>query len=403
MRHNDLGGAAFSQEEVTTGFGATPPGIVLSGNRVIIIYGDDATEGDIAAINMKYGLTNPQKLKLINGQSAVVSKSRLIDLVKEKKVKKVESDFEVYASPKPTKPSKPGGEDAQPTGQTVPWNMERINAYGGEPLERISSLPSGKGVGIAIMDTGIDIDHPDINVLGGINIINSAKSYDDDNGHGTHVAGIAAAKDNEIGTVGVAPDADIYAIKVLDRKGSGYISSIIAGIEWAISRNSDTSDGMYIDIINMSLGSNYRSDALEIAIDKASAEGIIIVAAAGNDGSDVDYPAAFDSTIAVSATDRYDNLASFSSRGPQVDVSAPGVEIYSTYKNGEYRTFNGTSMATPHVAGVIALMVEKDPALDIKGLKADKLQAACTDIGATGKDEKFGYGLIDAVKASGIN
>lgn len=387
-----FGAAAFSQEDVKTGFGATPPGIALNGSRIIIMYEDDATEEDIAAINAKYGLVNAKKLKLIKGQSAVVGKSRLDEMLKEKKIKKIESDFKVHASPKPTKPDK---ETSQPAAQVIPWNMERINAYDGSLAERTHGLPSGIGVNVAVMDTGIDMNHPDLNVTGGVNIINAVKSPDDDNGHGTHVAGIVAAQDNSIGTVGVAPNVNLYAIKVLDRKGSGYTSNVIAGIEWAIEND--------IKIINMSLGSDYKSDSLEVAIGSAAGAGIIVIAAAGNDSSAVDYPAAFDNTIAVSATDQADELANFSSRGPQVDVAAPGVSIYSTYKNGEYRTFNGTSMATPHVAGVIALMVENEPALDINGIKADKLQAACTDIGKAGKDENFGYGLIDAAKAGGIN
>ncbi|MHC4310790.1 MAG: S8 family peptidase, partial [Planctomycetota bacterium] len=196
---------------------------------------------------------------------------------------------------------------------------------------------------MAVLDTGIDYKHPDLddNCYGGVNVINPRKDYRDDNGHGTHVAGIIAAEDNDIGVVGVAPEAYLYGVKALDRNGSGWLSDIIAGLEWCVNNR--------MDIVNMSLGADSDIQAFHDACDAASAT-VILVAAAGNDGGAVDYPAAYGSVIAVSATDSSDGLASFSNYGNEIEIAAPGVNILSTYKGGGYETHSGTSMAAPHVA-----------------------------------------------------
>jgi subtilisin/minor extracellular protease Epr len=188
---------------------------------------------------------------------------------------------------------------------------------------------------VAILDTGIDYEHSDLNdnYIGGYDFANNDLEPMDDNGHGTHCAGIVAAEDNEGGVVGVAPEADLYAVKVLDSVGNGYM----------------------MDVISMSFGSNLGSTSLETACDNAYSSGVLVVAAAGNDGNpsgegdNVDYPARCDSVIAVAATDSNDNRAIWSSTGPDVELAAPGVSIYSTYLGGGYATMSGTSMACPHV------------------------------------------------------
>lgn len=268
------------------------------------------------------------------------------------------------------------------------WGVDRIDA------EVVWTDYTGQGVNVAIIDSGIDNDHPDLSVKGGVNFISKPSwkipdpdKWDDDYGHGTHVAGIVAALDNDIGVVGVAPGANLYALKVLDRTGKGYVSDVIAAIEWATSND--------IQVINMSLGGG-ESDSLESACSSAydNGNGLILIASAGNGGA-VSYPAAYLSVIAVSATDSSDNLASFSSTGNEVELAAPGVDIYSTYKGGDYTTMSGTSMASPHVAGTVALVI----AAGIGEVRT-QLQSTAEDIGLPPTEQ--GYGLVDAAEAAGV-
>lgn len=281
--------------------------------------------------------------------------------------------------------------------EELPWGVDRIDA------DLAWGTATGAGVNIAIIDTGIDKDHPDLTVAGGRNFVHKGrrvdpKAWDDDNGHGTHCAGIAAALDNEIGVIGVAPGASLIAVKVLDRSGSGYLSDIMDGIYWAANN---------ANVINLSLGidketlDQYPVDkaAFEQAVKDASDAGVVVVAAAGNEGNGGDtviYPARFPSAIAVSATDSGDNLASFSSTGPSVELAAPGVSIYSTYKDGGYATGDGTSMAAPHVAGTAALVISAGIG-DVR----TRLQNTADDLGVVGLDPYYGYGLVDADEAAG--
>lgn len=250
--------------------------------------------------------------------------------------------------------------------QTIPTGINRIDAD-------LSSTKAGDGsgsvtVGIAIIDTGIDLKHPDLNVqTKQKTCVKGTKNANDDNGHGTHVAGIAAAKDNGSGVVGVAPGASLYAVKVLDRTGSGTISQVICGVDWV------TANAASIGVANMSLGCKCHSDALHNAIIKSVNKGVTYAVAAGNSASDVkDFdPASYPEVITVSAiadsdgrcgglgaATNYgadDTFASFSNFGAGVDLAAPGVSIYSTYKGQSYATLSGTSMASPHVTGAAAL------------------------------------------------
>jgi minor extracellular protease Epr len=236
----------------------------------------------------------------------------------------------------------------------ITWGIERVNA-------RLAwNNSTGKNVKIAVLDTGISSTHPDLTVSGGINLVGKSKNnkWSDDNGHGTHVAGIIAAKNNTIGVVGVAPDAQLYAVKVLDAYGSGYISDVIEGIDWAVQNN--------MNVVSMSLGTAAYSQALNDTSANAYNAGIILVAVAGNSGDgnmstdDVLYPAKFDYVIAVSAVD-YNNLAPiWSADGAKIELAAPGVDIYSTWLNGGYANASGTSMAAPFVSGVAALVKRCD-------------------------------------------
>ncbi|MBI4676985.1 MAG: S8 family peptidase [Elusimicrobia bacterium] len=226
-----------------------------------------------------------------------------------------------------------------------PWGIQRLNASGAW------ARTQGAGVKVAVIDTGIDYTHPDLkaNVYGGANVVNpdTPKNYKDDQGHGTHVSGtIAAVKDGQ-GVVGVAPKAKLYGVKVLDADGSGDYSTIIAGIEWAVKNK--------MVVANMSLGAEEGMDSLQDAVKAAAEAGLLIVAAAGNNGGAVCYPAAYPEVVAVSASNSADKIASFSSRGPEIAFIAPGASIKSTFMGGGYETHDGTSMASPHVAGLAAL------------------------------------------------
>ena len=257
----------------------------------------------------------------------------------------------------------------------------------------------GTGVDIAVIDSGIDYNHPDLdaNYAGGYDFVNKDDNPMDDNGHGTHVAGTIGAEVNGAGVIGVAPGVKIYALKVLDADGSGYFSDIIAALEWCIDHN--------IDITNNSYGSSSDpGETVKLAFDKAYAAGILNVAAAGNAGNpsgkgdNVGYPARYSSVIAVAATDSNDKRANFSSTGETVEISAPGVSIKSTFPGGGYAVYSGTSMASPHVAGTAALMIASginDPAT-----LRSQLRSTADDLGAIGLDSLYGYGLVDADEAA---
>ena len=277
--------------------------------------------------------------------------------------------------------------------QETPWGVDRIDADLVWPTNN-----TGTGVDVAILDTGIDYDHPDLidNISGGVNYAgswwrdgNTNKRYwNDGNGHGSHCAGIVAAENNTIGVVGVAPGANLWAVKVLSNNGSGYVSDIIQGLEWCVYNG--------IEVASMSFGGGY-SESLKNACDEAYAAGVLLIAAAGNEyGGDVIYPAAHSSVIAVSATDDSDNIADFSSVGLEVELAAPGVSIYSTYKNGGYAWGSGTSMACPHVTGAAALVLAGG-----QGDVRTRLQETAKDLGAFGKDNLYGYGRVDAAAAAG--
>jgi len=276
--------------------------------------------------------------------------------------------------------------------QILPWGIDRIDA---EVVH--ASENKGAGVKVAIIDSGIDYTHPDLdaNYVGGYDFVNGDDYPMDDNGHGTHVAGIIAAEDNGFGVVGVSPEASLYALKVLDSNGSGYVSDVVMAIQWASDPNGDGSANDRLDIINMSLGADRGNIFLEWACNLAYDDGLLLVAAAGNGGS-VIYPAAYPSVIAVSATNSADELAYFSSTGSQVELAAPGVGIYSTYEGGGYATKSGTSMASPHVVGVAALVWEADSSLTNDNVRY-QLQSTAEDLGLLSTEQ--GYGLVDADEA----
>ncbi len=273
---------------------------------------------------------------------------------------------------------------------TLDWGVTRVEA----PTAQASGY-KGAGVDVAVIDTGIDTTHEDLvaNLKGGYSAVSYTTSYDDDHGHGTHCAGTIAADDNGLGVLGVAPDANLYAVKVLDSAGSGTLTDVVEGIDWAVSQG--------VDIISMSLGSSSGTTAMETAVNNAVNKGVLVVAAAGNSGNssgtndNVGYPARYPAAIAVAATDSNNVRAYFSSTGPAVDVAAPGVSIESTYPDNQYAYMSGTSMATPHVAGVLAVLKSQYPALSASELRS-VLEWSARDLGTAGIDNWYGYGLVTA-------
>lgn len=271
----------------------------------------------------------------------------------------------------------------------VDWGLKAIG------VELAWQKTKGEGIKVAILDTGIDEDHPDLigNVKEYIDFTNSPSQYEDMQGHGTHVAGIVAAMDNGIGMVGVAPKAELYCAKVLGDNGKGGFEAMIRGIKWAIDRK--------VDIISMSLGTSSRPpEVLYQVIKQATAQGIIFVAATGNENSQVCYPAAYDEVIAVSAVDENMQHPQFSNHGIENEICAPGVNILSTYKDGHYARLSGTSMATPIISGAIALILARYQQLH-NGAKPsvsaihELLQHMVKDLGVQGRDEIYGAGIIN--------
>ena len=260
------------------------------------------------------------------------------------------------------------------------WGIERI----GSPI--VNQIVTGVGVKVGVIDTGADYTHPELafQYRGGTDCWNHDDNPFDDNGHGTHVSGTL------VGTnVGVAPGASLYAIKVLNAQGGANWSDVICGVQWAID------NGM--QVTNNSYGGLEYSQGAEEIFQAAENAGIISVAAAGNEGccDTVIYPAKFTTTIAVSATGRYDQLMDFSSTGPEVDLAAPGHIILSAYKGGGYLQLSGTSMAAPHVAGTVALLLSA-------GHPISNMFSTARDLGFPGRDDGFGYGLVSSNLAFGI-
>ena len=287
------------------------------------------------------------------------------------------------AEPEPTRDCLPSN--------TMPWGIVKVN--GGE---------GGDGIVVAVLDTGVDRDHPDLvkNIVSCLSF--GYLSCADDNGHGSHVAGtiLANGGSDGLGIVGVAPKAKLMAIKVLNRKGSGYTDDIAAGIYYAADHGAK--------IISMSLGGSTESLLMKDAIDYATKKGVLVVASAGNSGpalNSIGYPAANPKVIAVAAFWESGAIASFSSRGlndndweiepREIEFAAPGVYVESTWNTGCYNTISGTSMAAPHITG-IAARDWKDSASDtrtyLQGL-AKIYTDNKLDYGQSGDDIEAGFGL----------
>jgi subtilisin len=332
------------------------------------------------------------------------------------------------------------------------WGVKRIGAgtvHDGSAQTGFAN--KGAGVKIGIIDSGINYLHPDLNAnyRGGYDFYYYDNDPMDVYGHGTHVAGTACAEDNNNGTkdkkgnpiygvVGVAPNCNLYALRVLSDSGVGYWSDIIAAVDWStggliylpgywdvpVGAPEEPIQGVKMDVINLSLGKDvYPGTVVEQAFINAEASGVVIVAAAGNSGNtagtgdNVIYPAQFASVIAVAATDSADKRASFSSTGPKVELAAPGVSVYSTWNDstsysapqpkcnradgGCYKYGSGTSMASPHVAGVAALIIATGVTdTNFNGRINDEVRAVMNSTAQNlGTANQYGNGLVSAVAA----
>ncbi len=338
-------------------------------DRYIVVLKAGAGQPDIIATDIR-ARTNGRLgfiyRRVLNGFSISLSPASLELMRRDPRVAYIERDLPMRIN-----------------AQTIPTGIQRSFAAT-NPNLMINGVDDFRvDVDIAVLDTGIDRQHPDLNIAGGIDCTYYTGRYyrrtyyceesadgDDDHYHGTHVAGTIGALDNGDGVAGIAPGARLWAVKVLDSQGSGYTSGIIAGIDWVVAHND-------IEVINMSLGGSGQSNAYRDAIDNAVANGVVVVVSAGNEGSNANNysPAFVPSAITVSAladfdgnpggnagptcrNDQDDTLADFSNWGPAVDIAAPGVCILSTFplEQGGYGTLSGTSMASPHVAGAAGLL-----------------------------------------------
>lgn len=330
-----------------------------------------------AALLKGLGGTVKHTYHIVPAMAASLPQAAIDALSKNPKVLRIEPDVEAFA-----------------LADAYPWGITKIGANSVQ-----AGGNTGNGVKVAIIDSGVDYTHPDLagRYKGGWDYVNNDSDPMDDNGHGTHVAGTVAAVINNEGIIGVAPEVDIYALKVLNSSGSGSFSNIIKAVEWCVDNG--------IQITNNSYGSSGDpGTTVKLAFDNAYASGVLHVAAAGNSGrangtgDNVGYPAKYASVVAVAATDSKDARGSFSSTGPAVELAAPGVSILSTVPGGGYATWNGTSMASPHAAGAAALVI----ASGVTGPDSIRirLQETAKDLGTAGRDSWYGYGLVDTLKAT---
>ncbi len=269
------------------------------------------------------------------------------------------------------------------------WNLPAIATEEGWNVTR-----GNDDIVVAVIDTGVQTDHPDLTgrLVEGFNAINPGSPPKDDVGHGTHVAGIIAATvNNAEGVAGMTWHTKIMPVKVLDSSGVGSAYSVAEGIIWATDHGAD--------VINLSLGNYAQAEFLHDAVRYAYERGVVLVAASGNDNtSQPGYPAAYPEVLAVAATDSFSNRASYSNYGDYIDVAAPGTNIPSTFTGSQYTSLSGTSMASPHVAALAALVRSVNPGLTPAEVM-DLLRQTANDKGTPGRDPEYGYGLIHVRRA----
>jgi hypothetical protein len=356
---------------------AAIPAAAQQNGRVNVLIGFDRTPGpNERALVRTTGGSIRFSYHLLPSIAANVPEAALAGLLRNPRVTMIEPDGKIFAI------------DAELDSS---WGVKRIGAGNVHPTNK------GAGVKVAIIDSGIYYLNDDLsaNYAGGWDFVNNDADPLDDNGHGTHVAGSVGAVDNGFGVVGAAPEANLYALKILGSGGSGSWSSAIAALEWAVDNGIDVTNNSYSS-------SSPPGPQVQQAFDNAYQAGVLNVAAAGNTGNcaatgdTLGWPAKFASVVAVTATNSSDVRPCFSSHGPNAELAAPGVSIYSSYFDG-YASLSGTSMASPHVAGTAALIIaagETGPE-NVRQV----LNGTALDLGPSGRDTLYGYGLVDAAAA----
>lgn len=271
--------------------------------------------------------------------------------------------------------------------QNVPWGLTKLD------VPHAWTTTKGEGITVMVFDTGFSGHEDNCNEIKGPSFVVNEPDSRDYNGHGSHVAGIIGACDNVNGVVGVAPRAKIISVKVLDKNGQATSQAILNALKYAAANKPD--------VVNMSLGSpNAMSSDLLYYMQQLANSGVPIIVAAGNNGATggILFPAKYDCTFAIGAYDIFNKVADFSAVGPEIDFVAPGVEILSTFLNGQYAIMSGTSMAAPFVTGVVALMLSHAKAIGTKYATAkqiyDVLLKKTADLGPVGFDNQYGFGAI---------
>ncbi len=344
----------------------------------------DLTESDFKALLIVHGAREVGQIHGINVRVLHVPEEKLQRVLEalshNPKIEFAEPDFIATADFTPNDPYYTGG---------YQWHHSKIQSP--QAWDVSQGLTN---IIIGVLDTGVDANHPDLKgkVLAGYNYVSNTVNTADDNGHGTAVAGTAAASGNNgIGVSGIAIKNYILPVKVLGSTGSGTYSAIANGVTYAANKGAR--------VINLSVGGGSSSSTLQSAIDYAWSKNAIIVAAAGNNANNTpQYPAACRNVVGVSATETSDNLASFSSYGSYVTLSAPGQGIWTTQNGGSYGAWSGTSFASPVTAGIAGLIVAANTQLS-NAQVVDILKTSSDDIGAAGYDVYFGFGRVNANKA----
>jgi len=385
-----LAGAVTALALAPTGSAGAAPA-VAAGQYIVVLSDSAAAQATADSHARAYGASVTHVYShALHGYAATLSADA---------VKRISADPRVAA----VSPDRAVSIDAQ----TLPTGINRVDADL-SPTAAINGVDTRVNVDVAVIDTGVDLDHPDLNVYtAGAKNCSTGNSADDGNGHGSHVAGTIGALDNAIGVVGVAPGARMWPVRVLNNAGSGSWSSVVCGIDYVTAHASE------IEVANMSLGGTgtddgncgrSNNDTLHQAICRSVAAGVTYAVAAGNESDNAanHVPAAYDEVITVSAladfngqpgggaaatcrSDVDDTFADFSNYGPDVDIIAPGVCIYSSWKGAGYNTISGTSMATPHVTGGAALYKATHPTASPATVKSALLAAGTTNW-STGTD-----------------
>jgi len=383
----------------STGAGALGIGVGAAvydrmGEYIVGTVDDDGVAAAASVSDVKHALIDLTDFTSLTLVCGVFSNARRDSLRSRDDVAFVQRDRTLHHVAAPA-----AGESGQAAEGTLPWGIDRVDADVAQ-----AEGATGDGADVGVIDGGIDDDHPDLEGnLADPDGDGAHRAWEDcsgdgcnypwsdDGGHGSHVAGTIAAADSDSGVVGVAPDATLHALKVCGANGGCRTSAIAEAIRHAADQG--------WDVINLSLGSPQESPALQAAGQYALEAGVLPVAAAGNRGQpdSVGYPAAYEEFIAVSATTVDDGLAEFSSRGPEVDIAAPGAGVCSAGVGG-YQVLDGTSMASPHVAGAAAQLVADGYGHDEA---REQLLDTAEDIGLD--DNEQGAGLVDVAAALGYD